>query len=184
MIYLDYQATTPLAPEAAEAMRRGSSDISPTRTRRPLGARGGGGDRGRAGAGRAAIGPGGSVAFTGGATEALNWALKGTSSAPPGRNRIVTSPPSMPRCSTLRMAGGAGASSRAAAGRPDGLLDLGARARSTRHVLLVAVMLVNNEIGVIQPVAEIARLAHGVGALMLCDAVQGLGRVAIPTGRT
>ena len=43
-------------------------------------------------------------------------------------------------------------------------------------------MLVNNEIGVIQPVAEIAALAHEVGALMLCDAVQGLGRVAIPEG--
>ena len=43
-------------------------------------------------------------------------------------------------------------------------------------------MLVNNEIGVIQPVAEIARLAHAGGALMLCDAVQGLGRVEIPEG--
>ena len=50
------------------------------------------------------------------------------------------------------------------------------------RVLLVAVMLVNNEIGVIQPVAEIARMAHDAGALMLCDAVQGLGRVAIPDG--
>ena len=43
-------------------------------------------------------------------------------------------------------------------------------------------MLVNNEIGVIQPVAEIAKLAHEAGALMLCDAVQGLGRVDIPEG--
>jgi selenocysteine lyase/cysteine desulfurase len=43
-------------------------------------------------------------------------------------------------------------------------------------------MLVNNEIGVIQPVGEIARLAHEAGAVMLCDAVQGLGRVAIPEG--
>ena len=50
------------------------------------------------------------------------------------------------------------------------------------RVLLVAAMLVNNEIGVIQPVGEIARLAHGAGALMLCDAVQGLGRVTIPAG--
>ncbi len=42
---------------------------------------------------------------------------------------------------------------------------------------MVAAMLVNNEIGVIQPIAEIAEMAHEVGALMLCDAVQGLGRV-------
>ena len=36
--------------------------------------------------------------------------------------------------------------------------------------------------GCIQPVAEIAKMAHEVGALMLCDAVQGLGRVEIPEG--
>ena len=47
---------------------------------------------------------------------------------------------------------------------------------------MVAAMLVNNEIGVIQPVGEIARIAHDAGALMLCDAVQGLGRVPIPEG--
>ena len=47
---------------------------------------------------------------------------------------------------------------------------------------MVAVMLVNNEIGVIQPVAEIARLARDKGALMLCDAVQGFGRMALPDG--
>jgi cysteine desulfurase len=46
----------------------------------------------------------------------------------------------------------------------------------------VAVMLVNNEIGVIQPVGEIARLAHDVGAPVLCDAVQGFGRLSIPEG--
>src|SRR4029079_17929478 len=51
-----------------------------------------------------------------------------------------------------------------------------------QRVALVAVMLVNNEIGVIQPIAEIARLAHSCGALMLCDAVQGLGRIEIPDG--
>ena len=49
-------------------------------------------------------------------------------------------------------------------------------------MLLVAVMLVNNEIGVIQPLAEIADMAHEAGALMLCDAVQGLGRVDVPQG--
>jgi cysteine desulfurase len=45
---------------------------------------------------------------------------------------------------------------------------------------LVAAMLVNNEIGVIQPVAELAALAHAAGALMLCDAVQGYGRMPVP----
>jgi len=41
-------------------------------------------------------------------------------------------------------------------------------------------MLVNNEIGVIQPIAEIAVRAHQTGTLLLCDAVQGYGRVPIP----
>ena len=46
---------------------------------------------------------------------------------------------------------------------------------------LVAAMLVNNEIGVIQPIAELGDdLAHDAGALMLCDAVQGYGRVRDP----
>ncbi|MGE7207272.1 cysteine desulfurase family protein, partial [Sphingomonas sp. NPDC019816] len=45
---------------------------------------------------------------------------------------------------------------------------------------LVAAMLVNNEIGTIQPVAALAEEAHRAGAWMLCDAVQGYGRIAIP----
>jgi cysteine desulfurase len=65
----------------------------------------------------------------------------------------------------------------------DGLLNLDdVKAVLDERVAIVAVMLVNNEIGVIQQVAEIAALAHRVGALMLCDAVQGLGRVDIPDG--
>jgi cysteine desulfurase len=45
---------------------------------------------------------------------------------------------------------------------------------------IVASMLVNNEIGVIQPVAEIGRIAREAGALFFCDAVQGIGRVPLP----
>jgi cysteine desulfurase len=41
-------------------------------------------------------------------------------------------------------------------------------------------MLVNNEIGVVQPIAALADAAHAAGALMLCDAVQGYGRIPIP----
>ncbi|MEO5973104.1 MAG: aminotransferase class V-fold PLP-dependent enzyme, partial [Sphingomicrobium sp.] len=50
------------------------------------------------------------------------------------------------------------------------------------RVALVAAMLVNNEIGVIQPIDAIAEAARKVGAKMLCDAVQGLGRVPLPDG--
>lgn len=44
---------------------------------------------------------------------------------------------------------------------------------------LVAVMFANNETGVIQPVAEAARLAHANGALVLCDAIQAAGRISV-----
>jgi len=65
----------------------------------------------------------------------------------------------------------------------DGLVDLAAaRAAIRPGVKLVVAMLVNNEIGVIQPIADLAALAHAVGALFLCDAVQGYGRLAIPDG--
>ena len=66
---------------------------------------------------------------------------------------------------------------------PDGLVDLlSAEAAIDDETAMVAVMLVNNEIGVIQPIAELARLADAKGALMLCDAVQGFGRMVIPEG--
>jgi cysteine desulfurase len=46
-------------------------------------------------------------------------------------------------------------------------------------VALVSVMALNNEIGTTQPIAEVARLAHGAGALMHCDAVQAAGKLAL-----
>src|SRR3546814_17234143 len=47
---------------------------------------------------------------------------------------------------------------------------------------IVGVMLVNNEVGSLQPVADFAAAAHAKNSLLLCDAVQGYGRVAIPEG--
>src|SRR5215210_6703289 len=94
MIYLDYQATTPVAPEVAKAMRPWNEDKfanphSPSRW----------GNEAEAAIEVArkqvteALGlKGGSLAFTGSATEAINWALKGIveKAAKGGRNRIVT----------------------------------------------------------------------------------------------
>jgi len=187
MIYLDYQATTPVAPEVAEAMRPWAEEHfanphSPSR-----------GGREAAAAIEvardrvdAAIGlSGGSVAFTGSATEAINWALKGAvEKAPTGRNRIVTIATEhaavLDSCEWLA---GQGADLTFLPVQADGLVDQSAlEAALDERVLLVAAMLVNNEIGVIHPIANIAAAAHRVGALMLCDAVQGLGRVPIPDG--
>jgi cysteine desulfurase len=187
MIYLDYQATTLVAREVAEAMRPWIEDKfanphSPSRW-------------GREAAAAIAVSrkqveqsvglSGGSVAFTGSATEALNWAIKGTmEKALPSRRRIVTVATEhaavLDTCEWLE---GQGHAVTRLPVNSDGLVDLEAvRAALDETVALVAVMLVNNEIGVVQPVAEVARLAHEAGALMLCDAVQGFGRMNIPDG--
>ena len=187
MIYLDYQATTPVAPEVGQAMRpwneeKFANPHSPSRwgreaeaaievARRQV---------------EQAIGPkGGTLAFTGSATEAINWAIKGTvERAGPARNRIVTVATEhaavLDTCEWLE---GRGVEVTRLPVGSDGLIGTeGLEAALDESVALVAVMLVNNEIGVIQPVAEVAKLAHKAGALMLCDAVQGLGRVEIPEG--
>ena len=187
MIYLDYQATTPVAPEVAEAMEPWIADKfanphSPSRWGREAAAVI---EVARKQVEQAIGLSGGSVAFTGGATEALNWALKGTmETAPRGRTRIVTVSTEhaavLDTCDWLESRGYD--VTRLPVGS-DGLLNLeGVKAVLDESVALVAVMLVSNEIGVIQPIAEIAKLAHEAGALVLCDAVQGLGRVPIPAG--
>jgi len=187
VIYLDYQATTPVAPEVAEAMQpwieeKFANPHSPSTAGREAAAA----IEVARGQVERAIGlRGGSVAFTGSATEALNWALKGTiEKALAGRNRIITvSTEHAAVLDTCEWLAGQGADLTVLPVGADGLLDLADLEQELdQRVALVAVMLVNNEIGVIQPIAEIARLAHSCGALMLCDAVQGLGRIEIPNG--
>ena len=187
VIYLDYQATTPVAPEVAEAMQpwieeKFANPHSPSTAGREAAAA----IEVARGQVERAIGlRGGSVAFTGSATEALNWALKGTiEKALACRNRIITvATEHAAVLDTCEWLAGHGADLTVLPVGADGMLDLADLEQELdQRVALVAVMLVNNEIGVIQPIAEIARLAHSCGALMLCDAVQGLGRIEIPNG--
>jgi cysteine desulfurase len=187
MIYLDYQATTPVAPEVAKAMRpwieeKFANPHSPSRW-------------GREGAAAVevarkqvekAIGlKGGSIAFTGSATEAINWALKGTvEKAPKGRKRIITvATEHAAVLDTCEWLAGQGIDLTVLPVRHDGRLDLELLARELDdRVLLVAVMMVNNEIGVTQPISEIADMTHEAGALMFCDAVQAFGRFEVCKG--
>ena len=187
MIYLDYQATTPVAPDVVKAMlpwieEKFANPHSPSRW----------GSEAAAAIEVArkqvdsAIGlKGGTVAFTGSATEALNWALIGTvEKAPKGRNRIITlATEHAAVLDTCEWLAGRGVDLTVLPVQPDGRLDLELLARELdERVVLVAVMQVNNEIGVTQPISEIAKMAHEVGALMLCDAVQAFGRVDICGG--
>jgi len=178
-IYLDYQATTPVAPEAAAAMRRWLEDgfanpHSPHKLGREAAAAV---EIAREQVQNALGGHGGKLYFTSGATEAANWALKGS-----GARRIVTLATEH-ACvlDTVEWLAGQGCDIEILPVGADGLVDLDlVEERITDGTGLVAAMLVNNEIGVIQPVAEIARIAHAKGALFFCDAVQGFGRVKLP----
>jgi cysteine desulfurase len=187
MIYLDYQATTPLAPEVVKAMQpwiedkfanphspsrwgneaEAAVEIARKQVERAIGLRGG------------------SIAFTGSATEAINWALKGSvEKAPEGRNRIITvATEHAAVLDTCEWLAGRGIDLTVLPVQPDGRFETGLLARELdERVALVAVMQVNNEIGVTQPISEIAEMAHKAGALMLCDAVQAFGRLEVCNG--
>ena len=187
MIYLDYQATTPVAPQVADAMRSWSEEHfanphSPSRWGREAEAAI---EVARKHVENAIGMKGGSVAFTGSATEALNWALKGTvEKGPPGRKRIITvATEHAAVLDTCEWLAGQGIDLTILPVDREGRLDLDDLERELDdRVLLVAVMMVNNEIGVTEPITEIANMAHEHGALMLCDAVQALGRVEICKG--
>jgi cysteine desulfurase len=167
-VYLDYNATAPLRPEAKAAVLaalelsgNASSVHGFGRAARRLieDAR----DRVAALVGA----PAERVVFTSGGTEANNLALRGG-----GRMRVLAS------------AGEHDSVLRAAAVetfplRPDGIADLDALTTQIAEdsaPTLVSLMLANNETGVIQPVAEAASLAHAHGALLHCDAVQAAGK--------
>lgn len=183
--YLDYQATTPLAPEAAAAMRPWIETIfgnphSPHKMGREAAAAV---EVARERVDRALGGDGGKLYFTSGATEAANWALKGAASRLPKERRRIVTIATEHACvlDTVEYLGGRGFEIESLPVGADGLVDLNLVAgRVNDRTGLVAAMLVNNEIGVIQPVAELAAIARASGATFFCDAVQGFGRVPVP----
>lgn len=175
-IYLDYQATTPLAPEAFAAMRPWLEDkfTNPHSPHR-LGREAAAAVEVARDAVAALLPKGGKLYFTSGATEALNWALRCAGTG--GIAVLETEHAAV--LDTALWLGTQGRDVQLLPVRPDGVVAPASLAYGTG---MVAAMLVNNEIGVIQPVAEMADLAHTSGALFLCDAVQGFGRIAIPEG--
>ncbi|MFD1826919.1 cysteine desulfurase family protein [Mumia zhuanghuii] len=184
MRYLDAAATTPVRREVLEAMwpyltgefgnpssRHGLGDAAA----RALTAA-------RAQVATALGGRPTEVVFTAGGTEADNLAVKGLALARPRGRAIVTSvvehPAVLEACDYLARFHGFNVHRLGVDG--DGVVDLAEAA----HVIdedtaLVSVMLANNEIGSLQPVAELAAIAHRAGALMHTDAVQAMGAVAV-----
>jgi cysteine desulfurase len=175
MIYLDYQATTPLAPEAREAMLPWLGGPGSTHFGNPHSPH----RMGRAAAAAvelareqvAALFPaGGSVHFTGSACEAVSVAMKGNPAVRSGE-RIAFS--AIEHATVIESARSIGNWAELPV-TPEGLVDIGRE--FPRRIGLLAIMQVNNEIGTVQPVAELAAMARAEWALVLVDAVQAAGK--------
>jgi cysteine desulfurase len=182
-IYLDFHATTPVDPRVLEAMLPYFTEHFGNAASRTH-AYGWKADAAVETARRQVAGLLGAsakeIVFTSGATESNNLAVKGAARALRSRgNHIVTVVTEhkavLDSCKRLEHEGfeitrlGVGS---------DGRVDLDQlRDTVTERTLLVSVMAANNEIGVLQPIAEIGAIAHERGALMHSDAVQAVGKV-------
>ena len=184
-IYLDHAATTPVRPEVLDAMlpfygprfgnpssmhrwgrdARTALDEARERVARCLGANAD------------------EICFTSGGTEADNIAILGAwrARAHEGRNAIVTSPIEHKAVlGAVHQAAKEGADERLCDVGKDGVVERDSFASLLRDDAAIAsIMWINNEIGTIQPIAELAQLAKSSGALFHTDGVQAFGKVAI-----
>jgi cysteine desulfurase len=188
-IYLDHHATTPCDPRVVEAMRPYWSDEFGNAASRThaFGWRASEAvERAREHVARALGADPREVIFTSGATESNNLALLGAARALRARGR----PARIVTCATEHRAVLDPCAALAREGfdverlpvQSDGRLDPERlRAALARPAALVSVMHANNEIGVIQPIAELAALARASGALFHCDAAQSVGKLATDT---
>jgi len=183
MIYLDYNATTPVDPEVLEAMlpflREGfgnpsSSHSAGRRTHAAI-------EAARAQVAKVIGAAPEEIIFTSGGTEATNIALRGVVEAQPERRQVVTStfehPATAQTCDLLERQGFRVTRVAVAA---DGRIQPEKIAGAIDHdAALVTVMHANNEIGTIQPIGEIARQVKVKGALVHTDAAQTLGKIPV-----
>ena len=168
-IYLDHNATTSMRPEARDAVlsvlettgNPSSIHMHGRRARSIL-------EQSRASIANFVNAANEDVIFTSGGTEANNLALLGCN-----RPRKVVS--AVEHSSILN--GG----NHVIKVDKNGIIDFGCLEEllEERTSTIVSVMLANNETGVIQPIKEIATLAHRYGALIHCDAVQAAGKIPI-----
>lgn len=187
-VYLDYQATTPLDPRVFAAMEpyftkyfgnphsathrygwqaKAAVDVAREQVAALIGA------------------PPGDVIFTSGATESNNLALKGIMRALRGGRGHLVTVVTEHKCvlETAAALAREGCRVSMVPVAPDGLIDMAALAAVLDgDTALVSVMAVNNEIGVIQPLAEIAALCRRHGALLHSDAAQAFGKMPLDIG--
>ncbi|WP_338493565.1 cysteine desulfurase family protein [Streptomyces sp. SJL17-4] len=181
-IYLDHQATTPMDPAVAEAMtfaathcyaNPSSPHAAGIRAFREV-------ERARGAIARF-IGAGRSeICFTSGATEGNNLAIKGVVRPGAARHVVTTAVEHKSVLDTCRSLREAGHDVTVLPVDEEGRVDPGRVAAALRpDTALVSVMLANNEVATVQPVAEIGALTRAAGVPLHCDATQGVGSLPV-----
>jgi cysteine desulfurase len=184
-VYFDYNATTPLAPEVADAMTVAMHDTFGNassvhhfgqQAKAAL-------DTARSAVAALLNGDPSEVVFTSGGTEADNFAIRGAAEAAEvsGRRHLIASGIEHEAVlNTLRALARRGWRTTLVPVDHTGIVSP-ARLRDvmTDDTAIVSVMHANNEIGTVQPVAELSAIAHEHGALMHTDAVQSTGKIAV-----
>jgi cysteine desulfurase len=184
-IYFDYNATTPLLPAVAEAMASASVELFGNassvhyfgqQAKAAI-------DTARSSVSSLIGGEPTELVFTGGGTESDNFAIRGAAEAhePTGRKHLVASAIEHEAVlNTLRALNRRGWRTSLVPLDASGIVSPDrVREALADDTALVSVMHANNEIGTVQPIAEIAALAHARGALMHTDAVQSAGKIPI-----
>jgi len=181
-IYLDHNATTPVASEVFEAMAPFlRDDFGNPSSAHALGRRAHAAvERARAEVAELIAAAPDEILFTSGGTEATNIAIRGAPKAS-GRRKIATSAiehPATEQCCTLLE--NEGFEVERIVPQSNGCVDAARFARAVDDkTALVTIIHAQNEIGTIQPVAEIASAARQKGALVHADAAQSLGKIQV-----
>ena len=183
-IYMDYQATTPVDPRVLDAMIPYWTDSfgNPHSEGHRYGwdARAAV-EKARGQAANLIGADDGEIVFVSGATESCNIALRGVASADAERRGILTLATEHPAVlDTVKHLGRGGFDVEILPVMEDGVADMSAlEGALSDRTLLVSVMLANNEIGVVQPLAEISAMCREVGAVVHTDATQAVGRMEV-----
>ncbi|MEZ4910625.1 MAG: cysteine desulfurase family protein [Saprospiraceae bacterium] len=122
------------------------------------------------------------IIFTSGATEAINLAIKGVADGygQKGKHIITATTEHSAVLDTCKFLETKGFEVTYLPVQNDGLIDLQVLRDAMRDdIILVSIMMVNNETGVIQPIKEIAEIAHSRNALFMTDGTQAVGKMVV-----
>ena len=184
IVYLDHAATTPVAPEVLETMlpffREEFGNSSSLHRAGGRAARAVEAAREQVAALIGARSPD-ELVFTSGGTESDTWAVTGTVCAGPRKHVIASAIEHHAVLETVRAVRRLfGCEETVLPVDGDGLIDPASLRESLRdNTALVSVMHANNEVGTLQPVRELAQIAHERGALFHTDAVQTVGKIPL-----